>query len=1021
MRDHRTDASNGQPEISVNQTAPSGWGLFGDAAIIRCSLATVADYPDDPGEWGDLDAIARLWSVDAIREAVLLASPVLAAQVDKLLSSTGADVSVKKRKRVHKSLLKYALRLSARCTPFGMFAGVAVLPVGDGEPVLGTSHIRHVRASGSVIRRLVEKARALPRARLYPNPALTERADRLVVTVMRRVNDTNTLASIRATGPARLAVETATGAAARRDIEQRVADAYPAAGPAKVQKLVDDLLLAEVLLCEAEPSAFDGDPLAHVPDAVGGVIEIRSAIARYADASDPVRDGSLDALLRLCSTGGVQREVHVDLELDACGHVPASVVGAAQDAITALAATMAHLPAAPALDEFSQRFWERYGHTLVPLLTAVDEELGIGYPRAYATVGPPAAAEDDGPAAERRRDLIARLLQRATSAGADAVELTDADLAGFPDPDGMPSSFDLILGLYREPSGLRATVAGLGFPGGSTVGRFSAVMPAARDFAQRCAEFDSAWWADKTGGKGIVCGLDYIAGTDPINEVAATAQLYPLTIAVNARADRRVGPVLTLANVYLGYADGRVRTVLADGTPVSMRQLNMATTRASANVIRLLREISDAGIRVPFWSWGQAEAILNHLPAVEYRGVVLAEQRWRYPATAKPSQAALRHWISETGVSRYVRVGPHDNRLHLDTRLPAHVDLLLDEITAGDRWVFHAPAPDQMGVVGDHRGAMHPGEVVVTVASPSRPGVEPDLTNYPVHDPADDQHRLLVPGGAWTAFAITATHNSHDRTLRAFADAFPELAGNWYFVRYREDDRDQLRLRVRRPVAELTSVLVWLAEARLAGRIGDYTIPVYHRELERYGGTGSFPCYERLFCLETAHIVVMLPIIDPAPPISAASVSLLRPGVEAAAGVLTQWLDGLDPSRVNASEVIDAAIGDYSRELGTAVHKVKTELREQYPHIDADNDLAAALREFWAAPAQNDAVLTPLVLQSASHLLCNRLGLQRHEEFAAMWMVKTERNRLERRTTRPQSSATTMDPMPMIPSPSSHR
>jgi hypothetical protein len=119
-----------------------------DTVIMRCSLGTVADYPHHPGEWGDLDAIARLWSADAIREAVLLASPVLAAQVDKLLSPSGAETPRKKRKRLHKGLLKYALRLSTRCTPFGMFAGVAVLPVGDGEPVLGTAHVRHVRASG---------------------------------------------------------------------------------------------------------------------------------------------------------------------------------------------------------------------------------------------------------------------------------------------------------------------------------------------------------------------------------------------------------------------------------------------------------------------------------------------------------------------------------------------------------------------------------------------------------------------------------------------------------------------------------------------------------------------------------------------------------------------------------------------------------------------------------------------------------------------------------------------------------
>jgi len=977
-------------------------GSLSDTVIIRCSLGSVADYPDDPGEWGDLDAIARLWSADGIREAVLLASPVLAGQVDKLLSSSGAETSVKKRKRLHKGLLKYALRLSTRCTPFGMFAGVALLPVGDEEPVLGKSHIRHVRATGAVTRRLLEETRSLPKARLYPNPALTGRADRLVVTVMRGVDDTHTLASIRATGAARLAVDTAAGTATRQDIEQRVAAAYPAAGSATVQKLVDDLLQAEVLICEAEHSAFDGDPLTRVPDAVEGVTKMRAAVARYSDASDPVDDGSLGALLQLCAAGDVQRDVHVDLELDAAGQVPASVVDAARDAITALAATMAHLPPTPALDEFSAEFLERYGNTLVPFLTAVDEELGIGYPRAYAAVAPPAAAADDGSAAERRRDLIARLLHRTASDGLDAVELTDADLAGFAVPDGMPSSFDVMLKLHREPTGLRATASGLGFPGGSAVGRFTAVIPSARDFAQRCVEFDTAWWSANTGGRGILCGVDYIAGTDSINEVAATAQLYPVTLAVNARPHRPAGPVLTLVDIYLGYADGRVRTVLSDGTPVSVRQLNMATTRASAKAIRLLREISDAGTRVPFWSWGEAEAIMNHFPAVLYRRVTLAEQRWRYPANADRTRAALRDWLVATGVSRYALVGPHDNQLHLDTRHPTHLDLLLDEITAGNQWLFRAPGPDEMGIVGDFGAAMHPAEAVVTVASPSTSRVEPDLTGHPLHDPADDECRLLAPGGAWTAFAITAASSSHDRILQAFADAFPDLAGDWYFVRYRENDRDQLRVRVRRTVAELTGVLTWLAEARLAGRIGDYTIPVYHRELERYGGPRSFPCYERLFCRETAHIVAMLPIIDPNPPTPVTSARLIRPGVEAAAGVLTQWLDSLDPSRVNAGEVIDVAVENYSRELGAAVHKIKTALRQQRPQVDADNDLVAALREFWADSAQRDAVMTPTVLQSASHLMCIRLGLRRHEEFAAMWLVKTERNRLERRDARPR-------------------
>ena len=112
-----------------------------DTVVLRCLLGTVADYPDDPVEWGDLDAIARLWSGDGIREAVLLASPVLAAQVEKLLAPSGTDTPVKKRKRLHKALLKYAIRLSTRRTRFGMCAENrgrfnAIIGLSVGPPVV---------------------------------------------------------------------------------------------------------------------------------------------------------------------------------------------------------------------------------------------------------------------------------------------------------------------------------------------------------------------------------------------------------------------------------------------------------------------------------------------------------------------------------------------------------------------------------------------------------------------------------------------------------------------------------------------------------------------------------------------------------------------------------------------------------------------------------------------------------------------------------------------------------------------
>ena len=47
------------------------------------------------------------------------------------------------------------------------------------------------------------------------------------------------------------------------------------------------------------------------------------------------------------------------------------------------------------------------------------------------------------------------------------------------------------------------------------------------------------------------------------------------------------------------------------------------------------------------------------------------------------------------------------------------------------------------------------------------------------------------------------------------------------------------------------------------------------------------------------------------------------------------------------------------------------------------------VREFWAAPPVG-AVRTPEIVQSGGHLMCNRLGLTRAEEYAAMWLINNE-------------------------------
>lgn len=68
--------------------------------------------------------LKQYWQNTHLKEAVFLASPYLFSELELLFE--GEITSVKKAEKLKQSFLKYILRASSRCTPFGMFSGVSL-------------------------------------------------------------------------------------------------------------------------------------------------------------------------------------------------------------------------------------------------------------------------------------------------------------------------------------------------------------------------------------------------------------------------------------------------------------------------------------------------------------------------------------------------------------------------------------------------------------------------------------------------------------------------------------------------------------------------------------------------------------------------------------------------------------------------------------------------------------------------------------------------------------------------------
>ncbi len=122
------------PDLDI----PSGLNVFDDAAVRR-----------DGTGW-----LLKTWTRADVRDAIALASPNLAAQLDRLTSSQG-EPPVKDVRRAALSLAGYMLRWQRRATPFGVFAGVTLAAEGPTSVLLGSRHSAIARADSEWLLTLI--------------------------------------------------------------------------------------------------------------------------------------------------------------------------------------------------------------------------------------------------------------------------------------------------------------------------------------------------------------------------------------------------------------------------------------------------------------------------------------------------------------------------------------------------------------------------------------------------------------------------------------------------------------------------------------------------------------------------------------------------------------------------------------------------------------------------------------------------------------------------------------------------
>ncbi|MEO3753567.1 lantibiotic dehydratase family protein [Streptomyces sp. B6B3] len=631
--------------------------------------------PDAPIErWRSW--LAAVWADDAFRQAVSSASPVLDRQVQAILG--GRSPKVRRVRRAALATARYAIRYARRSTPFGLFAGVALVEFGAGTEVrFGAGH------------RVVAR----------PDPMTLDAAITAWEADGERMADVeicvNNLAHQRG-GRVYVPFEGASEfSLALTPVVELVLDA--ARSPIRYADLADKIA--------AEFSGVDERHRTGVLAQLLRVRLLRSSLRAPATIVDPVDrlPSDLRAEARISAAAP-------DLRLDATVRLPEAVAVEAATAATILTRLATHPTGTAAWRRYAERFADRYGEGAeVPLDEVTDPDTGLGLPEGFGQVSEP-------PRPMTRRDrLLLELAGTAAVEGSRSVVLSGAMIeqleAAAGKPTVTPPHLELCVQVQAgstralDRGDFRLRMSTVSRAAGSMTGRFWHLFPQA-----------GASYADlptiEPGAE--LAQLSFHAGRVPADLLTRAPQVLPRLVSVGEFRHRGKGVVFP-SDLAVGIQDGRLYLVEADtGTRLELlapTAINFLWNNYTPPLVRFLAEISRAPApQVTWFDWGAAWT-LPFTPALHYGRSILTAARWRLRARALPAATAtldewagqLHAWMGRLGVPDRVLLAEDDQRLPLDLRRDMHLDLLRTHLAASPTGVadlHDAPPPDADGWIG---------------------------------------------------------------------------------------------------------------------------------------------------------------------------------------------------------------------------------------------------------------------------------------------------------------------------------
>ncbi|MCI0458219.1 MAG: lantibiotic dehydratase [Gemmataceae bacterium] len=880
-----------------------------------------------------------------VRDALFVASPSLEEHLPVWLEEPDSE----RGQKIERSLVKYFARMAGRATPFGLCAGCSVGTLGQEtrlELPPRSRYQRHTRLDMDYLVALTEaldRDPALRKTLKYrPNSSLYRSGGRVRYAAVHRngAEASYCLVGIEYSDYLAATLARAQKGARSQALAATLVAADGEASLDEANEYIGDLIDGQVLVSGLLPGVTGPEP---IHDLVAQLTELASEVASaprgLGALTQPRSPGALATLLdqartelaALDATGlGVPperyravarrlEELPAKVELKRLFQVDmvkpveaASLGGGLLAEITRgveLWQRLARRTPNKALQKFREAFVERYqGQDVpererrwVPLVEALDEEIGIGFdtaggPSAEASallegLTFPPRAEETVPWGKQHTYLL-RKLAEALAARVDEIVLEPRDLdeLAAPDPAPLPDAFAVLARVAAaseaalDRGDFRVFLGGVSGPSGALLlGRFCHADPELRQHVEAHLRAEEALQPEA-----VFAEIVHLPEQGRLGNILLRPILRSYEIPYLGRSavspDRQI-PLTDLLVSVVG--DEVVLRSARLGRRVIPRLTSAHNFSRGQAVYRFLCALQGQRSAARWgWDWGTLKEA-PFLPRVVCGRLVLSRACWQLDRQelqllGKGSRTAqfqaVQAWRVQRRLPRWVLLADEDNELPIDLDNVLSVETFVDLVKAREQatLVEMFPGPDELCVRGPEGRFVHELVVPFIRCEDKEPRSQGDKeSERDRHSPcllvSLSPCRSFPPGSEWLYAKLYTGTATADQVLRDVIRPVKEAALEsraadcWFFIRY-ADPAGHLRVRFHGHPERLREEVFPALQAAVApflddGRIWRVQLDTYEREVERYGGAEAIELAEKIFHADSEAVLALVAIL----------------------------------------------------------------------------------------------------------------------------------------------------------------